>query len=1063
VAFNADPNDIGAVPLWQDLTAFVRKVSQWTRGRQYELAQSLAAQPRITWRDPNEYLNPANTSSPYYPNVQPYRQLLGQAMWPNDGTGNLINTGRWRPNNEVASDPSFESYANGAAMPNWLTAVGGVTGSITTTNPQQGTKSLTYAVAGTASRQGVSWEADCVPGQQYTTSAYMRQSTGSTQGLLVDDQVLAYDNFGRTASNGWGTADFGGNWSTANGSASDFSVSSGVGKHSIGTLNVRRFTYMGSTFVDSNNVITISCPTLITTSSSSDYVFAGIHARYIDVDNHYRCEIGFARDGYIGLIGMTKRVAGVSTDISGTLAFPIGHLPYASGQQYKLRFEVTGNTVRCKLWPATGTEPTAWTLSNTDTALSAAGAVGAHTAASTGVTNTLPVVVNFDSMMCSGSTATSTVTTSGSYVRFTSTFTASQPKHTITVCTFGTATAGTVNIDAIQHEPGATANAFTTSGPVIYPIMRPYIERWPRGWLSAGFEGIAVTPAVDSFAALNTTAIWPDYYYAVFATRPALFYPLKSGTSESFFADYSGNEGTTLGPLVGPFGAGTSPSYGSALPLAGDAGALGVGFVPDQSVSLPNFSFQAATVVGAGRANGINDFIFPGFLASTVAAGLTLSLWGATISCWFKATTKSPNNYSYMIALIDQSTYQEIFSIGLDGNGSPWGYSQGTAGTSNFAFFSTPSYLDNKLHFLSATLEQVNGGNTTIEVFIDGVSLGSNVVSTAAMGGIYTRDASLISIGALANGLQMYAVTNGTVEHVHMWTRKLTSTEISTLYTAGATGNNNELTGTRLTRHFASAPFVGATRFSAGLTTLEPPTWQGSIDLLSDGQQITVAEDGTFWAAPDGATVFEGRMDRWQRTSARYVLGENTAGGEVPYLDGIVFDDDPTFVFANVQVSRTNGGTFRGGTSADIATATRKFFGRSAPAETSDYATDAQAQDKADWVFNTHRAPGQRVSVVVIDPSSNPTIWPTALSLEVGQRITVKRRAKAANAGAGITMSGDYFVEAVTNYEIDMDKGEWKYGLLLSPIGLAPDVSVQPWILEDTTYGVLDSTTMLGW
>lgn len=1066
VAFNADPNDGGAVPLWTNLTAFLRKIGQNRRGRMYELAQSITAQAILTWRDVNEYLNPANTSSPYNPNVQPLRQVLLQGMWPNpendSGLGsavNLINSRRWKGNNETAPDPSFESYANGAALPGWLTAIGSVTGTVTTTNPQQGTKSLTYPVAGTAVRQGVSWIADCVPGEQYTTSVYVRQSTGSTQRLMVGDQILAYDEFGRSASNGWGTADFGGSWSTASGSASDFSVSSGAGKQAINTLAVRRFTYLGTSLVDTSTVMTVTCPVLITGSASNDFVGCGPVARYIDVDNHYRVELVLQTDGYI-TADIQKRVAGVSTGI-GTLVTPFGYL-YYPGQPLKIRFECINSTLRMRVWLASQSEPTTWNLTATDTALSAPGAIGCQTAASSGVTNTLPVTISFDSLFCSGADSSTSTTTSGSYVRLTRTFTATAPRHTMTVCTSGTATAGDVNIDAAQHEPGAAASTFTTSGPVIFPIMRPYVERWPRNWSSAGFEGIATTPTVDSFAALNNIRIWPDYYYAVLATGPQYFWPMASGTNSSALPDISGNDGVPLSAVVSTFGAGTAPSFGSAVTMAGDAGANGVGFVPDQST----LNFQAATVVGAGRViNGMRGFNFPGFL-STIPPGSAISVWAITATCWFKLTTKSPSNYTYLMAIIDQSTYQEIFSLGLDSSGEPFAFTKGPTGSSLTAVPTSASYLDGKLHNLTCTLNQVNGGDTTLEVFIDGVSVTSAFVSTATIG-VYTRDADTISIGGLANGANMYAVANGTVLFAALWKRALSSTEIATLYSVGATGNNNELTGTRLARHLASGPFVGATRISAGLTTLQPPSWTGSIDLLSDGQQLAVAEGGVLWTAPDGAVVLEGRRDRWLRLTPAAVFGEDVAGGEIPYLEDITFDYDPIFVYGDVQVTRSNGGTFFGGLSADVSIAVRKFFGRPYR-ETSDYATNAQAQDKADYTFYTHRAPIQRVSVITVDPSSNPTIWPTIAVLEVGQRVTVKRRAKAANAGAGITMSADYFIETVINpaTELDMDKGVWKVAYILSPIGLAsaaPNVSFQSWILEDTTYGVLDSTTVLGW
>lgn len=120
VAFNADPNDTTAAPAWIDLTSNVMAAGSLQRGRQYELAQTQAAQPVVTFRDVNEYLNPSNTSSPYNPNVQPYRAMVWQGMWPNGGTGNLLNTSSWRTN----IDPTVESYTTNTT-PDWVAAVGG--------------------------------------------------------------------------------------------------------------------------------------------------------------------------------------------------------------------------------------------------------------------------------------------------------------------------------------------------------------------------------------------------------------------------------------------------------------------------------------------------------------------------------------------------------------------------------------------------------------------------------------------------------------------------------------------------------------------------------------------------------------------------------------------------------------------------------------------------------------------------------------------------------------------------------------------------------------------------
>ena len=150
-----------------------------------------------------------------------------------------------------------------------------------------------------------------------------------------------------------------------------------------------------------------------------------------------------------------------------------------------------------------------------------------------------------------------------------------------------------------------------------------------------------------------------------------------------------------------------------------------------------------------------------------------------------------------------------------------------------------------------------------------------------------------------------------------------------------------------------------------------------------------------------------------------------------------------------------------GGLAADVAATNRRYFPRTFGAS-GDFETDQQAQDYADWVFYTHRAPNMRVETVTVNPVANPTLWHFALSVEIGHRIRVKRRAKAGNSGAGFTMTLDYFVENVTPRDLNFENGTYFVDLELSPVGTGPGPTVQPWILEDATLSVLDSTTVLG-
>lgn len=1043
VAFNAEPNS-GDVPIWSNLTSMFRRLTQpLTRGRPWELVQGVGVMSGIQWRDPNEYLNPANTSSPYWPNVEPYREVIGQAMWPNplNGLGadvNLLNSGRWKPNDDVAPDPSFESYANGAALPGWLTAVGASVPTVTTTDPQQGTKSLTYTVAATTTRQGVSWEVDCVPGEQVTTSAYVRQSSASTQRLSVIDQTLAWDAFGTASASGWGDADGGGTWANDGGVAGDYTVAGGVGLISATATNADRVSTLDVGNIDAvvrGLLVDVATPA----GAGSQQGFVG---RWTDASNYYLGVVTIDTSGFISA-SIRKRVAGALTTISTVVT------ALRTGAGVMCVFSVDGPNLKLKLWAEDAVEPAAWTLETTDTAITTGTKYGCMARRDTSETS--PTVFSFDNLYIVGSVSSSTTTTTGSYVRLSVTFTATQPKHTVQLVTIGTAVAGTVNVDALQHELGASASTFTTAGPVIYPLTRLYVKSWGREYEDVGFSGIATTPLVDAEAALAATKIRSDYATAVLDLQPAYYWPLSGGVGTSQALEISGNAGPFLSRFDSKYGPGFPPEFGVAIDIPGNAGASGVRFTP----AVPGATEGPDSILSLGRTPTTPGILFPRDYGTTT--------WAASIACWaqINATDTQTQNVVFTFGASSPASTVPlaIVATSFDALGVVdfSVVSQASIGPAGSVSAATFDY-DQGPHLVVATITQTNGGDTTVSIYVDGVFGDDTTVTTASLGGIYSAESTILNVGGNSlGGLHV----DGVVSHVALWERALTAAEILTLWTAGGLGNTGELTGTRLARHLASGRYTGATRISPGSTTLQPPSWSGSIDLLTDAQNITVAEDGTLWVAPDGALVMEGRQDRWLRLTSTGTFGE----AETPYEDGIGFDNDPSYVTPDVQVSRVNGDTAVGGTVAAINAATRKYFGRSYT-ESSDYEDDVQAQSKADWVFATHRAPLQRVAALALNPAANTALWPVALSAEIGQRKTVIRRAKAGNAGAGLTMSNEYFIEQISHAEIDMDSGRWTMAFQLSPIGLASagnGVTFQPWILGDSTYGVLNSTTVLGW
>jgi len=126
---------------------------------------------------------------------------------------------------------------------------------------------------GAATPQTCSFTLDNRTGQ-YTPSNPLGQwfrQFGVNTALRVSTGLIA-DTFTRTTSNGWGTADTGEAWSV-NGTAADFSVSSGTGKHTISAANTTRFSYLpGLLFRDVDVTATVATNV---TSMAGGSIFPG--------------------------------------------------------------------------------------------------------------------------------------------------------------------------------------------------------------------------------------------------------------------------------------------------------------------------------------------------------------------------------------------------------------------------------------------------------------------------------------------------------------------------------------------------------------------------------------------------------------------------------------------------------------------------------------------------------------------------------------------------------------------------------------------------------------------
>jgi hypothetical protein len=225
-----------------------------------------------------------------------------------------------------------------------------------------------------------------------TVLKFLDKSVASSTESGFDTVATIIDTFTRSAIDSWGTSDSGHLWTTAGGVATDFSVDGTQGIQSLGSVaSARACSVLGTDILDPDFKVSIATDKLATGASH----IIDMMARYIDGNNHYLMQVEFTITQTVRLL-IRKLVAGVPTDI--VAATTIASLTHAANTFFTARFKIQGTILSGKIWLTSGTEPIAWGVSVTDSALVAAGIIRLRSTLVTGNTNVLPVLVKYDNV-----------------------------------------------------------------------------------------------------------------------------------------------------------------------------------------------------------------------------------------------------------------------------------------------------------------------------------------------------------------------------------------------------------------------------------------------------------------------------------------------------------------------------------------------------------------------------------------------------------------------------------------------------------------------------------------
>ncbi|RXZ71955.1 PKD domain-containing protein [Agromyces albus] len=217
-------------------------------------------------------------------------------------------------------------------------------------------------------------------------------ATGSTTKTVTVSEAnptaLAKDDFERTSTSGWGTADVGGTWSTASGS----SVSGGVGRLSLLNGQTRSTTLSGTLPANTDARVSVS------TDKVADG--GGTHVNIAPrktAAGEYRAKLRFSATGVVN-VGVARLVGTTETLIANRVLTGYTHVAGAT-LEIRVRTVSTGasTTLQVKAWPQGQAEPVDWwvTATDSDPGLQGSGQLSITSYVSSTATNS-PIGVAFD-------------------------------------------------------------------------------------------------------------------------------------------------------------------------------------------------------------------------------------------------------------------------------------------------------------------------------------------------------------------------------------------------------------------------------------------------------------------------------------------------------------------------------------------------------------------------------------------------------------------------------------------------------------------------------------------
>jgi hypothetical protein len=214
----------------------------------------------------------------------------------------------------------------------------------------------------------------------------------------------------------------------------------------------------------------------------------------------------------------------------------------------------------------------------------------------------------------------------------------------------------------------------------------------------------------------------------------------------------------------------------------------------------------------------------------------------------------------------------------------------------------------------------------------------------------------------------------------------------------------------------------------------------GDRSLLDAANEVAIAEASAVYLDRSGVLRLAARDKRYS-TAVAFTVPATAID------KGTGFATDMGAVVNDVTVSRPGGITAR---SVDAASVTA--YDTHDSTTTVYLSSDSQAVDMAAFLANLNSQPVPRISGISVDLVSSAALVDEAsiLAAEVGDRFQVTGLPSASTPAATLDLIVDGVTDTVTSTS-------WRRALVATQL----DASATVWVLDDATYSVLNSTTVL--